>query len=332
MAEEQVKSKSRHPARGILVTVLLVLVTMASVSFLAIYQLAKAEAYARYIGIKNVSAERIAKIIRGTEINANNIFDEVSSHLDNSEGVINAMRAKANLNYDVRGYFAAFAPNYFPDKGTWFEPYIYQPEHGGFEYKQVGGARHNYTKSPWYLRAMDTGHSFWADPYYYYDGTSMSGHYCTFIKPIFDNQGNLACVCGADLKFEWLSRELDWGDEANRNNKVLNKYLPNTEHDLFTVILGKDGSCLAHPENKTITITDEKVLKDMEHKLSGMTEMEVNNVPCTVYYGPIEYIDWTVAVVVPQEDLLSPLMPIALGLLILIIIGLIIVWLICRKL
>ena len=49
---------------------------------------------------------------------------------------------------------------------------------------QVGSARHDYTKSNWYVQAEKEMKSFWSEPYYYYDGTSISDHYCTFVQPI----------------------------------------------------------------------------------------------------------------------------------------------------
>ena len=241
--EDFPKTAPKRPSGRIMFTVFVVLMAMATVSFMAIYQVIKAEAHARYMGIKNVSSEKVARIVRGTEMNANNIFDDVGCSLQDPEAVIAALKNKANLNYDVRGYFAAFVPNYFPEKGTWFEPYIYQSEYGGFEYRQVGSARHNYTKSGWYVQAKDKGHSFWSEPYYYYDGTSMSGHYCTFVKPVYDSKGDLACVCGADMKFEWLAKELEWVDESSRSNKIINKYQFLTDFGFYTVILSNDGTC-----------------------------------------------------------------------------------------
>lgn len=317
--------------RRILLTVAMVLIAISAVACMAIYQIVKAEAHARYVGIKNVSSEKIAKIIRGVEMNANNIFDEVGKNLNDPENVIAALKNKANLNLDVRGYFAAFVPNYFPEKGTWFEPYIYQPEYGGFDYRQVGSARHNYTKSPWYIQAKNKGNSFWSAPYYYYDGTSMSGHYCTFVKPLYDDKGNLACVCGADMKFEWLAKELEWIDETSKNNKILNRYQFLTNFGYYTVILDRDGTCIAHPEEKTLTIDNEDVLKQLATKKSGVADMNIDGQKCTIFYGPIEYIDWAVAVIVPKYDIFKPLLPIATLLLAMAIVGLLIVWFICKR-
>lgn len=329
--EENSITTHRKPARRILLTVLVVLTAMTSVTLYVSYQVIMASAHSRYMGMKNVSAEKIAKVIRGAEMNANNIFEEVSRHLDNPEDVVTALKSKVNLNLDVRGYFAAFVPNYFPEKGTWFEPYIYQPDYGGFDYRQVGSARHNYTKSPWYILAKEGGQSFWSEPYYYYDGTSMSGHYSTFVKPIYNTKGDLACVCGADIKLEWLAKELKWVDESTKSNKLLNQYLVLDNLNFYTIILNKDGSCLAHPEEKEMAFTDKGMLKDLQQKKSGVVDMDIDGEKCMVYYGPIEYIDWAVAVIVPQKDILKQMLPIAIVLLGMVMAGMIIVWFVCRK-
>jgi hypothetical protein len=329
--EENNITIQKKPVPRILLTVLVVLTAMASVALYVSYQVIMASAHSRYMGMKNVSAEKIAKVIWGAEMNANNIFEEVSRHLNNPEDVVAALKSKASLNLDVRGYFAAFVPNYFPEKGTWFEPYIYQPDYGGFDYRQVGSARHNYTKSLWYIQAKEGGLSSWSEPYYYYDGTSMSGHYSTFVKPIYNAKGDLACVCGADMKFEWLAKELKWVDESSKSNKLLNQYLVLDHLNFYTVILNNDGSCLAHPEEKELSFTDKTMLKNLQQRKSGVIETNIDGEECMVYYGPIEYIDWAVAVIVPQKDIHKQIVPISIILLGMVMAGMIIVWFVCRK-
>ena len=329
--EESTKPLSKKQKRIILLVVSVVLTVMAFIGFMVTYQVVKAEAHSRYIGIMNVTTEKVSRTIRGAEMNANNIFGEVSRNLDTPESVINALKSKANLNLDVRGYFAAFELDYFPEKGTWFEPYIYQPEYSSFSYRQVGSARHNYTKSPWYVRAKETGMSFWSDPYYYYDGTSMSGHYSTFVKPIYDSKGDMVCVCGADMKFEWLVKELERVDDISKSNKMMNRYHLFSDFSHYTIILNQDGTCLAQPGENPVDIKDEDVLKDIKHGKAGVKEVNINGFECMLYYGPVEFIDWTAAVVVPKTDLMQPIMWIGVLLLSLTLVGIISVWLVCRS-
>ena len=329
--EEESEKKAPKKSKRLFWTTVGILFLVLAASLLICYQVVRAEAYARYVGILNVSAEKIAKTVRGVEMNAQNIFGEVGKNLDSPETVRASLEREANLNLDVRGYFAAFEPGFFPEQGTWYEPYIYQPDEGGFEYRQVGSARHNYHKSPWYVRAKATGQSFWSDPYYYYDGTPMSGHYCTFIKPVYDEDGYLACVCGADMKFEWLAKDLEWEDQVSKKSSMVNKFQMITDFDYYTVILHKDGTCLASPPDKEVKITSKDVLKALTQREYGEHDMNVNGVACTVYYGPIEFIDWSVAVVVPKKDLLKPMVPIGLVLLSVFVAGVLLLWFVYRR-
>ena len=287
----------------------------------------KAEAHARYVGVMNVASEKIAKTVSGMEMNAMNVFDEVQKHMDTSEAVIDALKSKTNLNPDVRGYFAAFELDYFPEKGKWFEPYVHQTDSSGeFQMTQVGSARHNYTKSDWYIKAKELQTSFWSDPYYYYDGTSISGHYCTFVEPIYDAEGKLVCVCGADMTFEWLAKELKQIDYESKHNDMLNKYVFNKQEDYYTVVLDDDGSYLACPEELKVTIDNENMLRDLKLRKSGMAEMTINGKDATVYYGPIKNINWATAVVVPAHEVVKPLIIVGVILFAVILLGIFIIY------
>ena len=66
----------------------------------------RAERNARYVGMMNVVAEKLSKTVRGMELNAENVFDEVAKHLESPQAVIGALGNKASLNPDVIGYFA----------------------------------------------------------------------------------------------------------------------------------------------------------------------------------------------------------------------------------
>ena len=290
------------------------------------YQSAKTDRHARYVGIMNIASEKIARTIRGMEMNAMNVFDEVGKHLDSPEAVIAALESKTSLNPDVRGYFAAFEPDYFPQKGTWFEPYVVHVDTSAFEVRMVGSARHNYHKSDWYVRAKKSNDNFWSDPYYYYDGTDISGHYTTFVQPVFDAQKRLACVCGADMTFEWLGKELQRIDGSFRNNELLNRYLLNNGGDFYTVVINHDGSCIAGPEGKRVSLTQEQLVQSLSKKKSGTIDLEVNGVPSTVYYCPIDHVDWFVSVVVAEQSVWGPLLKTGIALLLVAVIVLFLVW------
>ena len=311
---------------------LAVFIVASGISYWIYYQAVKSASHTHYVGIMNVAAEKIGNTVSSMEMNAMNEFDEVEKHLDTPASVIAALESKTSLNPEVRGYFAAFEPNYFPSEGQWFEPYVHHVDDNDFEVRQVGSASHNYHKSEWYIRAKDTKESFWSDPYYYFDGTSISGHYTTFVKPIYDKTGNLACVCGADMTFEWLSKEVQQIDDESRNNDLLNFFLLIDGGEFYTVVLNNDGSSIASPEGKPVKLTEDQVGQSLELRKSGMVETKINGKHSTVYYTPIERVNWSVAVVVTDQGIAKAMIKFGIILLLITILGMIVVWLACRRL
>ena len=318
--------------KTILLIVASVLLLMLVVSFLICHYAIMKQAHVGYMGIMNVASEKISKTVGGIEMNAMNVFDEVGKHMDSPESVIDALKSKTSLNPDVKGYFAAFVPNYFPQKGQWFEPYVHRTDsRGGFTVRDVGSASHDYTKSDWYIQALDAKGSFWSDPYFYYDGTGISGRYCTFVKPVFDASGRLACVCGADMTFEWLTNELKRMDDATRRSDMLSKFRMFAGLDFYTVLLDKDGNCIAYPLGRSAPLKDEEVLRNLAAKKSGSIDVTVNGVPSTAYYAPMEHIGWSVAVIVPDHVVWKPLLIVGAILLGVAVFGLLVVWLALRR-
>jgi len=310
-----------------MLTVVAMMVVMLALTFLVCCYTLKAESHVRYVNILNVASERVTKTISGMEMNAMNVFDEVQKHLDSPEAVVAALKGKTSLNPDIKGYFAAFEPDYFPQKCKWFQPYIYKAEDfSQYVESQVGSGSEDYTKSALYERAKKQGTSFWSEPYYYYDGSDMSGHYCSFMTPLYDADGKLACICGADMTFEWLTKELRQIDYASKQNDLHNRYLQNQEPDFYTVVMNYDGTCIAHPEGKGLLLKDKQVVSDLKQHKSGMVEMIVGGKPATVYYGPIKNIDWSVALVVPAKDIPQSMILTGLTLLVVAILGMIVIF------
>ena len=252
--------------------------------------------------------------------------------MDTPESVVSALQSKASLNPEVKGYFAAFEPNYFQQKGYWFEPYVHHNDRNTFVLSQVGSARHDYTKSAWYIRAKEQKEEFWSDPYYYQDNDEigLSGLYCTFVKPVFNAEGSLACVCGADITLEWLAKKLRHIDESARTDAMMNKFFKGSQQ-FYTVLLSHDGSPIAHPEDKPLRMTDPEVLGNMARKTGGIKDMTVNGESARVYYAPVEDINWTVVLVVPKGEVRSPLFITSVPLIAITFLGIVFIFMVLRK-
>lgn len=325
-------SNAKSTKKYVLLTASAVMLITLLTSLWICYRVMLAEAHVRYVGVMNKAAEKVNMTMRSLEMNAKNVFDEVSKHLDSPEAVIEALQSKTSLNPEVKGYFAAFEPEYFPQEGRWFEPYVHHQDSSQFVVNEVGSENHDYTSSPWYIQAKNLNAESWCDPYYYEDNDEigLSGLYCTFSKPVFDAKGRLACICGADITLEWLAKKLRHIDESARTDGFLNIFHKGSQ-EMYTAVINHDGSAIAHPEGKPVTITDPEILGNLKKQLSGMKDLTVNGVPARIYYSPLEDISWSVALVVPKEDIWRPLLLPAFLLLLTAAAGILIISIVLKK-
>jgi len=299
--EANTKTNAIMLSRPVVIAVLVVFLIFVLLSILALNYAIKAEMNVRYVGLTNVVSEKLSKTIRGVEMNAENVFDEVAKHLESPQAVISALGSKTSLNPDVIGYFAAFVPNYFPQEGQWFQPYVHKGDSTEFVLTLVGSARHDYTTSTWYVQGVKEKEGFWSEPYYYEDDLNVtSGYYMTFATPIFDKADRLACVCGADMTQEWLIGELRQIEDEVRHDELLNNYKLPGSGDFYIVILNDDGTSFAHPDGDIVTMSDEALIGDLKQHKRGIAELEVNGVPSRVYYAPLKHTHWSVAIVVAE--------------------------------
>jgi hypothetical protein len=174
--------------------------------------------------------------------------------------------------------------------------------------------------------------TFLSDPYYYYDVTDISGHYITFVKPIYDKKGQLVCVCGADVTFDWLDKELERINESCRQAPQVNKYMMGRNLDFYSVVMNKEGVCILHPSEKYVPLDDVHVLDDVKNGQTGMTQMKIEGEPCTLYYGPIESLEWSVFLVIPTFDVQKPFLYVGGALALLAAIAILVAYVICRRL
>ena len=132
------------------------------------------------------------------------------------------------------------------------------------------------------------------------------------------------------MTFEWLGKELQRIDGSFRNNELLNRYLLNDGGDFYTVVIDHDGSCIAGPEDKRVSLTQEQLGQSLSKKKSGTIDLEVNGVPSTVYYCPIDHVDWFVSVVVAEQSVWGPRLKVGIALLLVAVIVLFFVWRLIR--
>ena len=343
--KQKYQSFANRLTKKVLVTVLLIMLFTLTMTFIAAYRGMRGEIRGRYLSMMNVVAEKIHLEVKTMEIEAMNVSDEVEHHLSSPEAVMAALEKELRLNNFATGYFAAFEPDYFPEKGQWFEPYVYKQSDGSFRSDQVGSERHDYLKSDWYIRAMKEEKGFWTSPYIYRDETGNGGVFCTFVIPIRNETGRLVGVCGADLLLDNLMKDMRKIDDVSRTEGMQNIDERYNHLDFYSFIINDEGTYIAHPDKKRVlkenimshlgkdflTIDNKRVASDMMQMKSGIESIMIDSLFADIYFTPVESTNWVMAIVVPKRALVQPILLLLFSLLSATGLGQILVWFICRR-
>lgn len=106
----------------------------------------------------------------------------------------------------------AFAENYYPDKGKWFEVCTSREKNDqGEEYlytRSIGSADHNYFRTEWFHNGMTIDSCWWSEPYYDDAGARQMTVSCSY--PIRDKKGNVVGVALVDLPLGFLHEVTDY--------------------------------------------------------------------------------------------------------------------------
>ena len=267
------------------------------------------------------------------EVSAVNNLAEIQESLETPEEVLNALEKELMLNPHIVGYGVGFNPDYYPEKGHWFEPYVARRDNGQIERLQIGSEQHDYLNAKWFRETLETGKGQWSDPYY--DEAGAKTILCTFSAPVVDNEGNTIGVFGADVPLQWLYEESSrLNEQVNRKSYFGKRY---DNERIYSFILGRDGVYIAHPEmERTLTGNyfdfagtkmSEEYRQIGEEMLAGKKSSKttyMDGIRSVVYYSPLSQAGWSMAIVVPTSALYRPGKVIATIILILMGIGLLV--------
>ena len=149
--------------------------------------------------------------------------------LDTPDEIPEIIRLLMENNPIIANGFIAYAPDYLPGKGHWYEPVVSRlPE--GLVLHQVGSADHDYFAEPWYQVPMESGKGYWSEPYFDKDGVRKL--VVTFSVPVYAPTGERVAVFGVDMELDWL-------------NDLVSKVRP--YEDSYSTLVSREGQLIASP-------------------------------------------------------------------------------------
>ena len=339
------KSFSHRLTLHIVIALTVVLVTIiAGTTYLASrFTGPLIEAYFEHLA--DIENESIEKMLHDVQVAVHNSIDEVAEDMSQPDSVFAALTSKLQLNpQGILGFGVGFVPNYYPEKGVWFEPYAMWLD-GRIFTIQNGSAEHDYFTHEWYVEGKKHDEGYWSNGYYF----EMGGErvlICTYAKPFYDETGRMAGVYAGDLSLDMLHDYLLSKDlKANTEGliKVPRKLEGNPRQWVRSVIVDKKGYFISHPDKgrilrdnfykgigqKTDTIAD-RVVSEMMAGKKGSAELVVDGEPSTVFYSPLEKTGWSLVVILPKMRYYIVVFGSCILLSLCLLTGLLAVYIICR--
>ena len=263
-------------------------------------KLIEREMNAIYLCIRN----KLAKV----EVTVDNMAWVVADDLEDPDWMYSITQRLVENNPSILGCMVTFVPDYFPQKGHWYEPYAVRRADGTIETMQLGSAEHDYTKIDFYTEAMAKNGGNWCEPYYDKDGARAM--VTTYSVPVHDDKGKTVGVVGADIALDWLEEVVEEG-----------KFYKSTQRYIVT----EKGHLLAGKDSKLFQRALQLVKAD-EDKVSLETIIDEKGDERHVYFHPVGgNTNWILVSIQNDREVFSKLGKIRANLLLPVLAGLILI-------
>ena len=263
-------------------------------------RLMERENNALYLCIRNKLAE--------VEVTMDNIAWVVTDDLANPDSLTKATRQMAEHNRAILGCCICCTPDYFPQKGRWFEPYSIRKDDGSIETMQLGSASHDYTKLEFYTKPMATGSSHWSEPYMDHDGAKAV--VTSYSAPIRDYNGRIVGVVAADISMGWLKEEVN----QSKAYQSTQRFLVTGQYHLLA---GDDNQLLKNVIEHMKSTNDEKGYVTLKDEKGNKKH---------VFYTPVGgKTDWILINALDDADVFGKLRRVRLNLLMMALAGLLLI-------
>jgi len=259
-------------------------------------QMVAREMNAIYLRIRN----KLARV----EVTVDNMNWVVASDLPNPDMMFKNTRLLVENNPEMLGSSITFIPNYYPQKGYWFEPYSVRRADGTIESLQLGSPTHDYTQKEFFTAPIARNRGHWTEPYQDDDGAKAM--VTTYGVPVYDDKGKVVAVADADISLNWL-------EDVLHESEIY----PSTQRFLLT------GShhLLAGQDNEMLQISLAIMQRDNGRK-GYVTAKDEKGDKVHVFYHPVGGMtDWILILVLDDSEVFGELRITLWGLFFLVLIG-----------
>ena len=259
-------------------------------------QMVEREMNSIYLCIRN----QLAKV----EVTVDNMAWVVGADLSDPDTMFVNTRRLVENNPSILGSSITFIPDFYPQKGHWFEPYSARRADGTVETMQLGSADHDYTGSEFFTQPIAKEGGHWCEPYMDPDGARAM--VTTYGVPVRGPGGRIVAVVDADISLDWLDVVME---ESKLYKSTMRFLVTGSRH----LLAGEDG-----PMFQTALR-----LLESDGDGQGYVTQKDRDGKRHIFFLPVGGMtDWTLINVIDDSDIFGPLRHVRLLLLLLVGLGL----------
>lgn len=258
--------------------------------------------------ISQGAAYRIEAILRGAEEIGFNLARLLEKEPDiNQQQLEERIQGLVTANPEIYGSCVAFEPHTFLPDSLYYAPYAWQAG-DTVNFKQIGNDSYNYFYLDWYQIPRELDKPMWSEPYF--DANAGNIMMATYSAPFYRTRNGRKEILGiatVDIDLQYLTKIVS-------DIKIFEKG--------YAFLVSRQGTFLTHPRkefisNETIfSLAEEyhqpylrEIGRDMQKGGSGYREVEPvtrKTEPYLMTYLPIPSSGWSVAILIPKEELYAP--------------------------
>ena len=259
--------------------------------------------------------------------NVNNVH-EIERDVDDPDKLYDHLERIVRNNPYIVSCRLLFVPDYYSEKGRFFVPFATRDTAGVVSVMRIDSVYHDYSEEDWYVKRMESDSADWVDPYI--EAPLLTPHMAprqlvTHAIPIHNREGQPVAVLCSDLSLEDMRNDMLQKVRQGKRN-----YEQNEKHPSYNCIIDRNGRYVLHPDRDRMlkdTLDAKVTFKGKEGSVSAI----VDGVPSWIFYRHLNYVEWTVMMVVPENLIQRHGRMLNTIILLVMLIGLAAIYLFCRQ-
>ena len=253
------------------------------------------------------TANKIESVIKSVQKIPKNQSSLLQNFQYSANELKKLLRLSLETNPEIFGSCIAFKPYGFYNDSLYFAPYYYRSG-DSLIYENIGNDSYQYFYWDWYQIPKELEKAIWSEPFYDEGGGNIL--MCTYSVPFLKKSEGIEEFTGiitVDISLKWLEKLM---------SKI--KLFDNG----YSFLLSGNGTLITHPDenlvfNQTIfSIAEERNLPELREIGRDMIKGGSNFVSYTsivtgkegwIFYAPLESNGWSMAMVVPSDELFCDL-------------------------